>query len=79
MLNSVDKYGHNNYYTYINNEETKMNYTKREALKEIRAAAKSVGLTFKQSSTRLNGAHLWKLVDRKSGESVITNYLFSSA
>lgn len=51
----------------------------KEAISYIRSAAKSVGLTFKQSSTRLNGALLWKLVVRGGGETVMSNYLLSSA
>jgi len=56
-----------------------MTYPKSEALKEIRAAAASVGLTFKQSNTRLTGAYLYKLVVRKTGEEVMSNYQFSAA
>ena len=56
-----------------------INYPKAEALKEIRRAAKDVGLTFKQSNTRLNGAYLFKLVDRKSGQTVMSNYQFWTA
>lgn len=53
--------------------------SKVESIKYIRASAKKAGLTFKQSNTRLNGAYLYQLVVRKSGEVVMTNYLFSSA
>ena len=53
--------------------------TNKQCESYIRKCAKKVGLTFKMSTTRLNGALLWKLVDRKTGEEVITNYLFSSA
>ena len=56
-----------------------MNYPKSEALKEIRATAANVGLTFKQSKTRLNGAYLYKLVVRKTGEEVMSNYQFWTA
>ncbi len=56
-----------------------MNYSKTEAMKEIRKAAKDVGLTFKVSNTRFNGAYLYKLIVRKTGEVVMSNYQFSSA
>lgn len=51
----------------------------KEAETYIRRCAKKVGLTFKKSNTRLNGAYLWKLVDRKTGENVMVNYQFSAA
>ena len=51
----------------------------KDAEKYIRKCAKKVGLTFKKSDVRLNGALLWKLQTRKTGETVMSNYLFSSA
>ena len=56
-----------------------MNISKKEAEKKIRAKASSVNLTFKKSNTRLNGAYLWKLVCRRTGDTVIPNYQFWSA
>ena len=53
-----------------------MHISKNEALKEIRLAAKKVGLVFKQTNTRLTGAHLYKLEVRKTGEVVMSNYSF---
>ena len=50
-----------------------------EAESFIRKCAKKAGLTFKKSNTRLTGAYLWKLVDRKTGEIVLSNYQFWTA
>jgi hypothetical protein len=52
---------------------------KSKALKEIRKAAKDVGLTFKETRTRLNGGLLYKLVVRKTNEEVMSNYQFWTA
>ncbi len=54
-------------------------YTQKEASKEIRAEAKKMGLTFKKMNTRLNGAFLWKFVNRKTGEDILTNCTFWGA
>ena len=56
-----------------------MNISKNEALKEIRLAAKKAGLVFKQTNTTLNGAYLYKLEVRKTGDVVMSNYRFWSA
>ena len=53
-----------------------MEISKNKALKEIRLAAKKVGLVFKQTNTKLTGAHLYKLEDRKTGDVVMSNYSF---
>jgi hypothetical protein len=53
-----------------------MNISKNEALKEIRLTAKKAGLVFKQTNTRLNGAYLYKLEVRETGEVVMSNYSF---
>lgn len=55
------------------------NITKQEAAKYIRKCAKNSGLTFKQSNTRLSGAYLFELVNRKNGEIVMSNYQFWTA
>jgi hypothetical protein len=54
-------------------------FSKKLALQEIRCAAKINGLTFRQANTRFNGAYLYELIVRKTGEVLISNYLFSSA
>jgi hypothetical protein len=54
-----------------------MNY--KETLKEIRAEARKVGLTFKTQNARINGAQGWKFVDRRTGEAVFTNLTMNSA
>jgi len=56
-----------------------MSITKAKALKEMRATAKNVGLTFKQMNVKLNGAYLWQFVDRKTGDKVFWNCTFWSA
>ena len=56
-----------------------MKITYNDALKDIRTSARKVGLTFKKSNTTLNGAYLWKLVNRKTGEIVLSNYRFWTA
>jgi G:T-mismatch repair DNA endonuclease (very short patch repair protein) len=56
-----------------------MNYSKAQAGKQIRKAAKDVGLTFKITRTRLNGTPLYELVVRKTGEVVMSNYQFWTA
>jgi len=56
-----------------------MNINHCEAESYIRKCAKKAGLTFKKSNTRLTGAFLWRLVDRKTGEIVMRNYQFWSA
>ena len=53
--------------------------TKNKAMKTIRKAAKAKGLVFKPTDTRLNGALLYKLVDKKTGDVMVDNYLFWSA
>lgn len=55
------------------------NLTNKDAEKYIRKCAKKAGLTFKRSNTRLNGAYLWKLVTRSTGDEVMSNYQFNSA
>ncbi len=55
------------------------NYTQAEALKDIRKTAKKNGLTFKKMNTRLEGAYLWKFVNRKTGEDILWNCQFWTA
>jgi len=50
-----------------------------QVIKEIRKTARNVGLTFKVSNTRLNGALLYKLCNRKTGEVIISNYQLGTA
>ena len=54
-------------------------YTTKEMEREIREVAKSVGLTFKKTNTRLNNGYLYELCVRGGGEAVISNYRLSSA
>jgi len=54
-------------------------FSKNSALREIRWAAKINGLTFRKTNTRFNGAYLYELIVRETGEVLISNYLFSSA
>jgi len=54
--------------------------TNNETIKECRAAAKAVGLTFKEdTSLTINGAKAYKFTDRKTGETVLSNCTLSSA
>jgi hypothetical protein len=55
------------------------NYTKSQAIKEMRAKAKILGMTFKTSSITLNDVNLYKLTNRSTGKTIIDNYMFSSA
>lgn len=65
--------------TTLKRDNKMSSLTDKQAESYIRKCAKKVGLTFKKSNARLNGAYLWKLEDRKTGEVVLSNYLFSSA
>lgn len=56
-----------------------MGLSKNESIKYVRKCARNVGLTFKKSTTGFNGAYLYKLTCRKTGETVMSDYLFSSA
>jgi len=56
-----------------------MNMTYNETLKEIRKAAREVGLTLKKQNSRINGAQAWKFIDRETGETVMSNCTLSSA
>jgi len=56
-----------------------MNINYSEALKYIRKTATKNGLTFKKTSTILNGAALWRLEDKIRGDNVIDNYQFWTA
>lgn len=53
--------------------------TQSEVIKEIRATARSVGLTFRRANTRLNGVYLWELVDRKTQQVQIRYYQLGTA
>ena len=53
--------------------------TSNYMIKEVRRAARNNDMTFKQSNVKINGARLWKLVDRKTGELLISNYQLNSA
>mgnify|MGYP000707535610 CR=1 FL=1 len=54
-------------------------YTQKEMLKEVRKKAAIMGLTFKASNSRYNGAPLFKLTVRTTGRVLIDNYLLSTA
>ena len=56
-----------------------MNISYNEALKYIRKTATANGLTFKKSSSLLNGAPLWKFEDKKRGENAMNNCQFWTA
>jgi len=51
----------------------------KQIISDIRRYAKSYGLVFKQSKTRMNGVLLWQLNDRASGDVVISNYRVATA
>jgi hypothetical protein len=51
----------------------------KQMISEVRNIAKSNGLVFKQSKTRLNGSFLWQLNDRSTGERVMNNYQLLTA
>lgn len=51
-----------------------------EMIKQIRAIAKSAGLTFKQDKmVRLHGVYLWKFTSRLTGETVVENCTLPNA
>lgn len=55
-------------------------YTKKEAIKELRAEAKKRGLTFREmKNVRLNGVPVYELVIRESGRRLVHNYRLSTA
>lgn len=54
-----------------------MNYN--ELIKEIRLLCKNKGLTFKKSSTTLNGKRLYHFIDRQSGIVTLSNMSLMSA
>lgn len=56
-----------------------MQITKAEAAKEIRAAAKAAGLTFKQQNARIGGSQAYKFTDRTTGETVMSNCTIGTA
>lgn len=59
----------------------KMQLSNKEALKEIKAAAKKVGLTFGRMTTAgtINGAPAYKFYPRGGGDAVISNCTLGSA
>ena len=50
-----------------------------ELIKEIRLLCKNKGLTFKKSSTTLNGKPLYHFIDRQSGIVTLSNMSLMSA
>lgn len=56
-----------------------MKITYNEALKEIRAEARSVGLVFKKQRLTINGQQAWMFQDKESGENVLKNCTVWSA
>lgn len=50
------------------------NMTRAEALTEIRAIVKPLGMEFNRSKTKHNGCSLWILEDSASGKVLIENY-----
>ena len=48
-------------------------------IKEIRANAASNGLTFKQSNTRLNGQYTWEIINRETGQVLVSMMTLNSA
>lgn len=54
-------------------------FTRNEAEKQIRKTAKLAGLTFKKQNSRINSEQSFKFIDRATGETVASNYLFWSA
>lgn len=56
-----------------------MNYTMKEAEKEMRVIAKENGLTFKRQSAKINGSQAYMFTNRKTGAVVISNCTFWSA
>jgi hypothetical protein len=59
----------------------KMQLSNKEALKEIKAAAKKVGLTFGRMATvgLINGSPAYKFYPRGGGDAVISNCTLGSA
>lgn len=53
--------------------------THKEVIKEIRLLCKNKGLTFKKSSTTLNGKPLYYFIDRQSGIVRLSNMSLMSA
>ena len=59
----------------------KMQLSNKEALKEIKEAAKKVGLTFGRMTTvgKINGVPAYKFYPRGGGDAVISNCTLGSA
>jgi hypothetical protein len=53
--------------------------THNELIKDIRLLCKNKGLTFKKSSTSLNGKPLYHFIDRQSGIVTLSNMSLMSA
>jgi len=56
-----------------------MTHTHNEVIKDIRLLCKNKGLTFKKSSTTLNGKPLYHFIDRQSGIVRLSNMSLMSA
>ena len=52
---------------------------RNELIKDIRLLCKNKGLTFKKSSTTLNGKSLYHFIDRQSGIVTLSNMSLMSA
>lgn len=49
------------------------NFTQAQALSEIRAYAKNLGMTFKRQNATINGKSAYMLTNRKTGEVLAKN------
>lgn len=55
------------------------NFTQAQALSEIRAYAKNLGMTFKRQNATINGQAAYMLTNRKTGEVLAKNFTLWTA
>lgn len=55
------------------------NFTQAQALSEIRAYAKNLGMTFKRQNATINGQAAYMLTNRKTGEVLAKNFTIWTA
>ena len=53
--------------------------TKAEMLKELRAAAKNLNMTFREQNNYINSQQAYEIVDRKTKRVLSSNHTLSSA
>ena len=54
-------------------------FTQAQALSEIRAYARNLGMTFKRQNATINGKAAYMLINRKTGEVLAKNFTLWTA